>query len=70
LFDLSRDPTEQNNLAAQEPEKVVELIGELKAHKAEQMKPRWPWVGALPIPIDKTLAQPITKDDDFTFWEN
>lgn len=70
LFDLSQDPTEQNNLAAQELEKLAELVGELKAHKAEQMTPRWPWVGALPVPIDKTLAQPITKDDEFIFWEN
>lgn len=70
LFDLSKDPTEQINLAAQEPEKVAELVAELQAHKAEQRAPRWPWVGALPIPIDKTLAQPITKEDDFVFWEN
>lgn len=70
LFDLSKDPTEQNNLVAQEPEKVAELTAELQAHKAEQRTPRWPWVGALPIPIDKTLAQPITKGDDFVFWEN
>ena len=70
LFDLAGDPTEQNNLVAQEPEKVAELLAELQAHKAEQMAPRWPWVAALPVPIDKTLAQTITKDDEFVFWQN
>ena len=70
LFDLAGDPTEQNNLVAQEPEKVAELLAELQAHKADQMTPRWPWVAALPVPIDKTLAQTITKDDEFVFWQN
>ncbi|MBV1885816.1 MAG: sulfatase-like hydrolase/transferase [Parvibaculaceae bacterium] len=70
LFDLSQDPTEQNNLVAQEPKKAAELMAELKAHKADQRTPRWPWVGALPVPIDKTLAQQITKDDEFILWEN
>lgn len=70
LFDLADDPTEQNNLIAQEPKKVAELLAELQAHKADQMTPRWPWVAALPVPIDKTLAQTITKDDEFVFWQN
>lgn len=70
LFDLAGDPTEQNNLVAQEPEKVAELLAELQTHKADQMTPRWPWVAALPVPIDKTLAQSITKDDEFVFWQN
>ncbi|MBV1933319.1 MAG: sulfatase-like hydrolase/transferase [Parvibaculaceae bacterium] len=70
LFDLAGDPTEQNNLVAQEPEKVAELLAELQAHKVDQMTPRWPWVAALPVPIDKTLAQTITTDDEFVFWQN
>ena len=44
LFNLALDPTEQNNLAADNLEKVAELETLLAAHNAEQEEPLWPSV--------------------------
>jgi uncharacterized sulfatase len=70
LFDLSSDPTEQNNLADREPERVAAMRRALDAHDALQVESAWPSLTESPIPIDKTLAEPDAEDDEFVYWPN
>lgn len=70
LFDMAADPTEQNNLAGERPDKVAELDAVLAAHLAEQAPPRWPSRAAAAISIDKHLNQPESPDDEFVYYPN
>ena len=70
LFNLNTDPTEKNNLAATEPEKLAQLKSKLQAHHAGMPAPRWPSFIEMPIAIDKTLDQKMTPQDDYTYWYN
>ena len=70
LFNLAVDPTEQNNLAAQNSEKLAELEALLAAHNAEQVEPLWPTVSNSPQLIDKTTNEPMEEGDEFIFWPN
>ncbi len=70
LFHLAEDPSETTNLVESEPTIVAELTALLDAHRAEQAEPLWPSVGALPVYIDKTLAEPLKEDDEFVYWQN
>ncbi|MEQ9145874.1 MAG: sulfatase [Parvibaculaceae bacterium] len=70
LFNLTEDPTEQTDLSDREPEKVAELKRLLEAHVAEQAEPAWPSTTALPVYVDKTLADPLTEDDAYVYWQN
>ena len=70
LFHLAADPTEQENLAEQRPEKVAELEALLAAHNAEQVDPFWPSVIQGPMLIDKHGGQPYTPGDDYIYWPN
>lgn len=70
LFNLARDPTEQNNLALAHPEMVVELESLLSKHNAEQATPLWPSVIQAPQLIDKTGAQSYTMGDEYIYWPN
>ena len=42
LFDLSQDPGEKKNLAAERPDKVTELATDLARWKSMMAKPAWP----------------------------
>jgi len=70
LFNLALDPTEQNNLAADNLEKVAELETLLAAHNAEQVEPLWPSVFNAPQLIDKTSNEPFEEGDEFIYWPN
>ncbi|TNE35706.1 MAG: hypothetical protein EP347_12720 [Alphaproteobacteria bacterium] len=70
LYDLSVDPTEQNNLADARPEVVADLRAKLEAHNADQAEPLWQSFIQMPIPIDKTLADPEAEDDEYIYWPN
>jgi uncharacterized sulfatase len=70
LFDLKSDPTEQENLAEQEPERVARLRARLAAHNAQQTEPAWPSVGEFPVNVDKTLLEPDAPDDEYIYWAN
>ncbi|PCJ69792.1 MAG: sulfatase [Rhodobiaceae bacterium] len=70
LFNLSKDPTEQINLAENLPGKVAELTALLETHLAEQAAPLWPSEVGLSVFIDKTLADRHTEDDAYVYWEN
>jgi arylsulfatase A-like enzyme len=70
LFNLVTDPTEQVNLAAEEPAKVAELEALLAAHNAVQAEPMWPSVQDGPQLIDKHGGQPYAEGDDYIYWPN
>ena len=70
LFNLALDPTEQNNLAADNLEKVAEIETLLAAHNAEQVEPLWPSVFNAPQLIDKTSNEPFEEGDEFIYWPN
>jgi uncharacterized sulfatase len=68
LFHLDEDPTEQRNVAEENPEKVAELKALIEAHGATQRAPLFPAVGEMPVTIDKTLEEPATADDEYVYW--
>lgn len=71
LFDLGNDPTEQNNLAESEPEKLAELeVLVATAHNAELTDPLWPSVLNGPQQIDKHGEQPYEQGDEYIYWPN
>jgi uncharacterized sulfatase len=70
LFNLGADPTEQNNLAQQFPERVAALEALLAAHNAEQAEPLWPSVVQSPQLIDKAGGQPYEEGDEYIYWPN
>jgi len=70
LFHLAQDPSETTNLVDVEPAKLAELTALLDAHKVEQVAPIWPSTNALPVYVDKTLAEPLKEDDEFIYWQN
>jgi uncharacterized sulfatase len=68
LFDLSTDPTERLNLAAQRPEKVAELEALMRGHEAGQAEPLFPAAGEMPVLVDKTLEEVGTPEDEYIYW--
>jgi arylsulfatase A-like enzyme len=68
LFNLGEDPTEQNNIASQHPEKVAELRTLLDAHNAEQAESMWDVLGEVPNRPDKTAADPWEEGDEYIYW--
>ncbi len=70
LFDLRKDPTEERNLAQQQPERLRAMHAMLDAHNAEQQPPAWPALIEAPIYIDKTLRDPEAQDDEYVYWPN
>jgi uncharacterized sulfatase len=70
LFDLANDPTERNDLADREPERVIALRRALAAHDSEQVESAWPSQVESPTNVDKTLAEPDAPDDEYVYWPN
>ena len=70
LYDLAKDPTEQNDLSASNPEKLAALNALLDAHNEQQAEPLWPSAALMPIWIDKTPADDVTLQDDYIMWPN
>ena len=70
LFHLSVDPTERDNLAAAEPERLARMKAQLQAHHAGMPPPLWPSFLEAAIEIDKTLDQKHLPGDEYTYWMN
>ncbi|MEP0708838.1 MAG: sulfatase [Parvibaculum sp.] len=68
LYNLNEDPTEQVNLAEENPEKVAELKALVEAHNATQREPLFPAVAEMPVTIDKTLEEEATPEDEYVYW--
>ena len=70
LYDFIADPTEQNDLSDERPEKLAELQAALAAHNAEQTPPAWPSQVSIAINLDKDLTEPDAPDDEYIYWSN
>ena len=70
LFNLADDPTEQNNLAEAQPEKLATLKALLEKHQAGRMPSLYPYSMENPVQIDKTLADKPSADDKVAWWPN
>ena len=70
LFNLASDPTEQQNLAESEPEKLAELEALLAAHNAEQAEPLWPSAVNSAQRIDRHGEEPFNPNDEYIYWPN
>ena len=70
LFNLAEDPTEQNNLAESEPDKLNKLRSLLAQHAAGAREPLHPSVVEMPVAVDKTRAERVVPGDEFIYWPN
>ena len=70
LYNLASDPTEQNNLAEFEPDKLAELQALLAAHKANARPPLYPHRSELAVAVDKTRAEYFEEGDEYIHWPN
>jgi uncharacterized sulfatase len=70
LFDLAKDPTEQNNLAAVRQDKVKELNALLVDHQANAVTTLYPATTQMPVMVDKTLAEEFEEGDEYVYTPN
>ena len=70
LFHLEEDPTEQNNVLADYPEKVQLLDDLLDKHNLEQVESLWPSVANVPMLIDKHTGEEYEEGDEYIYWPN
>jgi len=70
LFDLSTDPGESTDIAAQHPDVVENMMGLLAAHNSEMVPPLWDSTGASSINVDKHLRQEFKESDTYIYWNN
>jgi len=70
LFHLEEDPTEQNNVLADYPEKVQLLDDLLDQHNLEQVESLWPSVANVPMLIDKHTGEEYEEGDEYIYWPN
>ncbi|MBO6678828.1 sulfatase-like hydrolase/transferase [Parvibaculum sp.] len=71
LYHLAQDPTEQNNLAEKDPEKLAEMTAALEEIDSEQAEPIWPSLVEAPMMIDRPLGgAPRGPEDEYVFWAN
>lgn len=70
LFDLAKDPTEQNNLSAVRQDKVKELNGLLVDHQANAVGALYPATTQMPVMVDKTLAETFEEGDEYVYTPN
>ena len=70
LFDLSTDPTEEENLAEDRPDKLAELQALLDAHHKNARAPLYASTTDIPVAIDKTGAEKAEPGDEYLWWPN
>jgi arylsulfatase A-like enzyme len=70
LYNLAADPSERDNLASQEPQRLADMKKRLATLNAQQIKPLWPSLAEAPIYIDKTLKQPAKPGEAYVYYPN
>ena len=70
LFNLSEDPTEQNNLAEAMPEKLAELTEILYSMDSQMVDPLWPTIIEGRVTVDHTLRSPPEGEHEIVIWAN
>ena len=70
LFNLAQDPTEQNNLAKERPDKLAQLETLIDKHWADARPPLYPHQVENPICIDRDITNRPCQDDGYVIWPN
>ncbi len=70
VFNLAIDPTERNNLAQTETQRLAAMKVKLQAHHAAMPQALWPSFIEMPVAIDKTSNQPLLPTDEYAYWSN
>lgn len=70
LYNLASDPTEQTDLAADEPARVAALTALINAHRAAGRPPLYPPTLEAPVAIDHTQAERVQPGDEVIYWPN
>lgn len=70
LFHIDEDPTEQHNVADENPERVAAMLAMLDEHNARQIESAWPAMLESPQFIDKTSADERASGDEYVYWPN
>ncbi|MFO6445917.1 sulfatase-like hydrolase/transferase [Erythrobacter sp. NE805] len=70
LYDLAADPTEKVNLAASQPARRAALAALIAGHEKGRKPPLYASTFDTPVSIDRTLAEPYRKGDEFIYWPN
>ena len=69
LYNLGKDPYEQNNLAISEPEIKSLLHEKLNTHIESMPEPSWPQSVFMPVVIDKPQTK-YEEGDELIYWPN
>ena len=69
LYNLEKDPYEQNNLALLEPEIKILLNEKLNTHIESMPEPSWPQSVFMPVVIDKPQTE-YKEGDELIYWPN
>ena len=69
LYNLEKDPYEQNNLVLSEPEIKILLHEKLNTHIESMPEPSWPQSVFMPVVIDKPQTE-YKEGDELIYWPN
>ncbi len=69
LYNLGKDPYEQNNLAMSEPEIKSLLHEKLNTHIESMPEPSWPQSVFMPVVIDRPQTE-YEEGDELIYWPN
>ena len=70
LYNLTVDPTEQNNLAQSEPEKLTQLVHLIENHFESAVPPVGLSVISAPVAVDKHIGEKMVEGDTYIRWSN
>jgi hypothetical protein len=49
---------------------VLAMYAMLAEHSADQIDPAWPALIEAPVPVDKTILEPLDADDEYIYYPN
>ena len=70
LYNLRADPTEQHDLAAQEPARVAAMRAMIERQNRGMAQPLWPGLIEAPVRLDVPMNVPWRADQDYIYWTN
>ena len=70
LYDLKKDPYEQNNLVSIALDTKDLLNKMLDKHVESMPKPTWPQSVLMPVPVDKPNTEEFNEGDELIYWPN
>ena len=70
LYNLANDPTEKQDLAASDPQRVAQMRAMITAQNRDMAKPIWPGLVEGPVRIDVPLNAPWQAGQDYIYWTN